>query len=579
MALTLRSFFAIGRRALQHVAVATAALRSIGTPPARLAGSLALNPLHIEKAERAARVRSPQLWYPATRRMKRKVILHLGPTNSGKTHGALERLKQADSGMYCAPLRLLAWEVFDRLNTLGKACDLITGQEIEEKEGSSLLSCTVEMVPTDTRVDVAVIDEMQMIGDSKRGWAWTRAFLGIQADEVHCCGDTTSEMLIRSLCELTGDECIVQEKRERLCPLVVDKRSLKGELSRLEEGDCIVAFSRRQIYDIRQRVEGLAGKKCAVVYGSLPPEARKDQARRFNDRVDGVNILVASDAVGMGLNLQIRRVIFSAVEKYDGEKRRPLSDSEVRQIAGRAGRFGSCFPIGRVSAMSKDALRFIKRALESGPLPPLEQAGFFPLVEQIEAFASALHPSSPSLSELLSLFLAKMEEARTESGSSMGGERRGNVNSFFLCSPEEIIEVSKVVEKYDMPLRHLLTLSLSPVDANDMCSLQMIKACARGLEVGQVDIPHHFTDIPRLPRRDEKRRAAVLSQLESFHKAYDLYLWLAIRFPEAFISVDQATALRDEVVKRINELLTNGVKLKAKKYERRRKKWQPRMRR
>lgn len=231
--------------------------------------------------------------------------LHVGPTNSGKTYHALKRLEEARKGIYLGPLRLLAHEVYSRLNAAGKPCALITGEEQRIPEGIvNMWSCTVEMAPLQTMLDVAVIDEIQMINHTDRGWAWTQAFLGLQAKEIHLCGEERAVPLIRELCGLTGDKVHVHEY-ERLTPLRVADRSLGSDLNRLEKGDCIVSFSVLGIHSLRRQIENKTGRKCAIVYGSLPPETRAQQARLFNDPDNDYDYLVASDAVGMGLNLYV----------------------------------------------------------------------------------------------------------------------------------------------------------------------------------------------------------------------------------------------------------------------------------
>lgn len=249
-------------------------------------------------------LRYPFEFYPAARRMHRKIHLHVGPTNSGKTYNALKRLEEAKTGVYAGPLRLLAHEVYERLNAKGKACNLITGDErrIQDKMKHYMSSCTVEMVPLMQSLDVAVIDEIQMLGSRDRGWAWTQAFLGVQAKEVHLCGEERVVPLIQALTAGTGDTLEIH-KYERLSPLKVESVSLGGDLKALQTGDCVVCFSRANIYAIKQRIESSLGTKCAVIYGSLPPETRAQQARLFNDPNSGYDILVASDAIGMGLNL------------------------------------------------------------------------------------------------------------------------------------------------------------------------------------------------------------------------------------------------------------------------------------
>ena len=161
--------------------------------------------------QKIADMRFPYEWYPATRALQRTVHLHVGPTNSGKTYNALKALENAKSGIYAGPLRLLAHEVYSRFMSKGKNCALITGEEqrIPQDVDSYFMSCTVEMTPLNEPVDVAVVDEIQMIGDAERGWAWTQAFLGVQAKELHLCGEERAVELIQSFCATIGDECVV----------------------------------------------------------------------------------------------------------------------------------------------------------------------------------------------------------------------------------------------------------------------------------------------------------------------------------------------------------------------------------
>lgn len=271
----------------------------------------------LDNQKEVADLRFPSEWYPATREICRTVHLHVGPTNSGKTYQALKRLEEAESGIYLGPLRLLAHEVYTRLNAKGKPCALVTGEEQRLPEGEhKMWSCTVEMAPLNTRMDVAVIDEIQMINHVDRGWAWTQAFLGLQAKEIHLCGEARTVPLIRELCALVGDKVHVHEY-ERLTPLKVANRSLGGKLDRLEKGDCIVSFSVLGIHALRKEIEKKTGRKCAIVYGSLPPETRAQQARLFNDLNNEYDFLVASDAIGMGLNLYVLALPIPTEEHTD----------------------------------------------------------------------------------------------------------------------------------------------------------------------------------------------------------------------------------------------------------------------
>jgi ATP-dependent RNA helicase SUPV3L1/SUV3 len=253
--------------------------------------------------------------------------MHVGPTNSGKTHHALRALAAASTGLYAGPLRLLAHEIWERLNTgqilpLGvepdernislagfgdprfmRLCNLITGEEQRFMgEHVPLHSCTIEMLSFRRFYDVAVVDEIQMLADEDRANAWFSAVLGINAREVHLCGEETAIPIVQELLKHTGDEVIVR-RYERLSPLVVEEKSLEGDLSKVQRGDCIVTFRRKNIFELKKIVERKTGMRCAVVYGRLPPEIRSGQAALFNDPNSGYDVLIGSDAIGMGLNL------------------------------------------------------------------------------------------------------------------------------------------------------------------------------------------------------------------------------------------------------------------------------------
>jgi ATP-dependent RNA helicase SUPV3L1/SUV3 len=301
----------------------------------------------IQKLQKAADLTYPADLYANARKMRRKIIMHVGPTNSGKTHNALRALASANCGLYAGPLRLLAHEVWERLNKgqivplhakpesgttaientgldvpdesesaapivrmegnpkYARPCNLVTGEErrIVEEE-ASLLSATVEMVPFNSEFDVAVVDEIQMLADPERGGAWTAAVLGLCAKELHLCGEETAVPVVEDMLKDTGDEIVVH-RYERLTPLVVENESLGGDFRLVRRGDCIVSFSRASIFELKRRVEATTGLRCAVAYGRLPPEVRSEQAALFNDPNSDYDVMVGSDAIGMGLNLQV----------------------------------------------------------------------------------------------------------------------------------------------------------------------------------------------------------------------------------------------------------------------------------
>lgn len=307
-------------------------------------GASRFTPTELRGQKDLVDLRYPVEWFQMTRKMKRKFHLHVGPTNSGKTYHALKALEQSDRGVYGGPLRLLAHEVFTRLNNTDRKCMLVTGDERRLPNEDDLpadmnvMSCTVEMIDVNSKVDTAVIDEIQMIADPKRGWAWTQAVLGVQAKEVHLCGEERAVPIITALTAMMGDTLEIH-RYERLTPLKMDSKWL-GSLNRLRKGDCVVCFSILTIHALKRQIEQSTGRNVAIVYGSLPPETRAQQAALFNDPNNDYDFLVASDAIGMGLNLSIKRIVFESATKNDGGNNvRSLTTAEIKQIAGRAGRY------------------------------------------------------------------------------------------------------------------------------------------------------------------------------------------------------------------------------------------------
>jgi ATP-dependent RNA helicase SUPV3L1/SUV3 len=254
-------------------------------------------PMHLD-------LRYPTEWYRSARALQREIHLHVGPTNSGKTYHALKRLEESGNGLYAGPLRLLAHEVYSRFNKKGIPCDLVTGDDVRKQEGvdAPISSHTVEMVDCSKYCEVAVIDEIQMIASEDRGWAWTRALLATRAKELHLCGEVRVIPLIRELAASMGDTLHIHYY-DRLNPLKAMTKSLRGNLKSLRRGDCIVCFSVIGIHAMKKQIEIDTGRRVAIVYGSLPPEIRAQQAALFNDPTNDYDFLVASDAIGMGLNL------------------------------------------------------------------------------------------------------------------------------------------------------------------------------------------------------------------------------------------------------------------------------------
>lgn len=313
----------------------------------------------------------PETEFPEALQMKRRFILHIGPTNCGKTYEALQRLKTAERGVYLGPLRLLALEVYEKMKEFGLSCTMLTGEERIYEDGSKVTSSTVEMLDLDQEYDIAVIDEAQMIQDPDRGHSWTRAVLGVRAQEIHVCMSPAAEQVLCHLIALCGDTYEIH-RYERKTPLLCEAEAFVFPEG-VREGDALIAFSKRAVLDIAGRLER-SGIKASVIYGSLPPEIRRRQIHLFTERQ--TKVVVSTDAIGMGLNLPVQRIVFMQTDKYDGKMTRPLIVSEIKQIAGRAGRYG-IHDAGYVNAMGEEALSYIREHFgENEPVVSQVSLGF-----------------------------------------------------------------------------------------------------------------------------------------------------------------------------------------------------------
>ncbi|KAL5612554.1 hypothetical protein BROUX41_004348 [Berkeleyomyces rouxiae] len=519
-----------------------------------------------------ADLRFPWEWFPATRAMQRTVHLHVGPTNSGKTYHALKALETARSGIYCGPLRLLAHEIYSRLEAKGKPCALMTGEEqrIPEDVDDYYISCTVEMAPLGKQVDVAVIDEIQMIADTDRGSGWTTAFLGLQAKELHLCGEERTVDIIKSLCESIGDKCIVHHYK-RLTPLRAATTHIekRNNFADLEPGDCVVAFSRFDLHDLKNTIEEATGKRCAIIYGSLPPEVRAQQASLFNDPDNDYDFLVASDAIGMGLNLEVKRIIFNTTTKHDGYSWRQLTVSELRQIGGRAGRFKTARQgminddseenkVGIVTALTEDDLQVVQENLWKDA-PSIKAVSVFPPVSVIEQFSQYFPANTP-----LQFVLLRLKELATLS------------SRFRIFIKDELFKVAEIIQPFPMSIHDRCVLLTAPAYLRDPQMHKVLRAVARCisqmdngelLKIREILVETLDIDPKNVP---EKSHGDYLRALESLHGSVVLYLWVSYRFPTVFTSQKLAFELRRRVQARINDALEKMKSIDLEALERRR---------
>ncbi|KAM3913397.1 ATP-dependent RNA helicase SUPV3L1, mitochondrial [Leptodactylus fuscus] len=486
-------------------------------------------------------LRLPPNWYPEARAIQRKIIFHAGPTNSGKTYHAIQRYLGAKSGIYCGPLKLLAHEIYKNSNDAGVPCDLITGEELiyvdPEGKPSTHAACTVEMCSVNTPYEVAVIDEIQMIRDPGRGWAWTRALLGLCAQEIHVCGEAAAINLVTELMYTTGEEVEVRTYG-RLTSLTILDHALQS-LNNLRPGDCIVCFNKNDIFSVSRQIEA-RGVECAVIYGSLPPGTKIAQANKFNDPDDPCKILVATDAIGMGLNLSIKRIIFNSLVKPSinekGEKEiDTITTSQALQIAGRAGRFSSLFKDGEVTTMAQEDLPLLKEILNK-PVHDIQAAGLHPTAEQIEMFA--YHLPDATLANLIDIFVSL---------SQVDGH-------YFVCNIDDFKFVADMIQHIPLNLRARYVFCTAPINRNlpFVCTslLRFARQFSRNEPLTFQWICKHVS-WPVSPPKTIKD----LMHLEAVHDILDLYLWLSYRFMDMFPDAALVRAIQRE----LDSIIQTGV--------------------
>ena len=285
-----------------------------------------------------------------------QVLALLGPTNTGKTYVAIEKMLKYESGIFGFPLRLLAREVYDKcISKVGAdRVALITGEEKIIPSSADYFICTVESMPKDKNVDFVGIDEIQMCADRERGHIFTDRLLNFRGKKLTMF--LGSQVMQNVIGDLIKD--ITFEKKERFSKL--NYGGFK-KVSRLERKSAIIAFSIEDVYAIAELIRRQKGG-AAVIMGSLSPKTRNSQVELYQS--GDVDYLVATDAIGMGLNMDINEIYFSNLKKFDGKKTRRLNLIEISQIAGRAGRFkndGFFGTTGECEILNSDEIENIEK--------------------------------------------------------------------------------------------------------------------------------------------------------------------------------------------------------------------------
>lgn len=272
--------------------------------------------------------------FSLARGMKRKFTFFIGPTNSGKTYAALNKARELGTFAYLAPLRLLALEKHEELNHLGVPTDLQTGEESVKVPNAIAISQTLETANFHKSYDCVIVDEFQMLLDQHRGGAYTNVLIGIPSKEIFLVGSKEAlDLAVRAIERLGDTYEVIEFTRKSQLEIVEPIERVQD----LRQGDALLTFSRKGCLDLKVLLDRY-GISNSIIYGALPPEVRKEQARLYRD--GETKVLIATDAISMGLNLPIKRVIWSELTKFNGEMVTEVSDSLFMQVIGRAGRFG-----------------------------------------------------------------------------------------------------------------------------------------------------------------------------------------------------------------------------------------------
>ena len=471
--------------------------------------------------------------YPASfemaRRLPRRFIALLGPTNSGKTHRAMEALAKAKSGIYLAPLRLLALENYERLQEAaphGKplAVSLITGEERRLVDDATHVASTVEMLDTKTVVEVAVIDEIQMLADPDRGAAWTAAVCGAPAHTVYLVGAPEARRAIEVLAARLDCELEVHVLK-RKGPLSMEESPVR-KLTGLRRGDAIICFSRREVLMWRDNVTE-AGLSVATVYGNLSPEVRRAQAQRFRD--GAADVVVGTDAIAMGLNMPIARIVMTTSVKYNGVEEEEIPAALARQIAGRAGRFG-VHEEGLVAGFDAETHNVMRSLLREKPVP-LKTTGFAvaPTLEHLHRISAVTNEHG--LAKLLKRFVHNIDVPD---------------GFFYPRITEDQFERAAWLDMLQLSVAEKFALSLVPISAK-------VHSLQHAWESWATALAHK--KITHLKPENNPLHYMNLQEAEDACRLYSAYAWLAYRQPEYFPDTALALRLSREASERVDAIL------------------------
>jgi ATP-dependent RNA helicase SUPV3L1/SUV3 len=482
----------------------------------------------VKQAERGISITLPSRRTPPER-----VVAHLGPTNSGKTHAALEELAAAGRGVYAGPLRMLAQEAHRRLGErLGaEQVGLVTGEE-RVNERAPIICSTVEMAPQSG--ELLVLDEVQWADDEERGSAWTRLLLAGEYREILLLGALDALPLV----ERAFPEAELKVF-QRMLPLdFVGERTLAS----LTPGTVVVAFSRRAVLALAGEVNRRHPGRVAVLYGAMPLASRREEIDRFLAR--SADICVATDVLGHGVNLPCETLLFVETTKFDGQDRRPLLPWELAQIAGRAGRFG-LVEKGHVGVLTglgwgeADA-ELVQSALEPHVPLPGGHWGYRVVDEaRIRPRLSDLGVRDPAYLDAALVAWHRVAIREWAFESWLAVESLQPLRMRLDAVQRRLGERGRRLSLEDM-----WTLVNAPVDED---GLELLATLALALAGDRVARPHlnFLLDTARL-------RGASLEDAEQAGREASILRWFALQFPGVGgVTIERAAALEEAAAERV----------------------------
>jgi len=466
---------------------------------------------------------------------KRKWTVITGPTNSGKTYNAIKAISENNGNgeiAYLAPLRLIAIEVADDLNNIGVPCNLKTGEERIVIPNARVTSSTVEMFDLSQTYDLVVVDETQLIAEEGRGWAWGHVLLGAKTEHLIVLGAPIVKDYCSWLATELGEE-IEFIDLDRHCPLTVTKKHCA--LHNVPDQSIIVGFSRKFCIRTTELLKS-HNRTVAMIYGNMPPEARRAEAERF--RSGSAQILVATDAVAMGLNLPASHVFLAEETKFDGKARIQIPFQLIKQIAGRAGRRGF-HTEGFVGGVNKSSHKLVHMAIKStdGSLP-----------KKI--------PTNPYTAAYLSV----LEGDHTNTDLLDYGRKIKSLikkDSRFKVDVDNEIEICNLIDKVakGSTLAQRVEFVGAPVDFKNRSSVDNFKKFIKCIiDMKLLDIQSCSVVSKEFTESDSE-----LFYVETYFKLTTLFLWFALKWINQVEDLDAVIESRREASEFIIKSLANDI--------------------